>query len=147
MNAHCHKQLPLCHARIEFMHMAALTNQCAGEMAVMLTWIDDVHCNSFRQSSDKSEQRVNLWSDVFELVVSGEALDKVIMCNCNYADARDAVEDVVVSCNLGVGLYSFAIAATLEQKATNSIQASLTCLIDRSELVRREKVGQLKHAM
>ena len=84
-----------------------------------------------------------MWSDVFELVVSGEALDKVIMCNCNYADARDAVEDVVVSCNLGVGLYSFAIAATLEQK----VHPGLTEVLDGSEWISRATLDQLSLAI
>jgi hypothetical protein len=78
----------------------------------MKTWIDAVLCQSFAKSGGKRKKFVESWCDVIKLVVDGEALDKVIKCNGKYADARDALDDVVVSSNLGMELYSFALAAT-----------------------------------
>ena len=86
--------------------------------------------SSKRRYNIMTEKFVELWGDVIKLVVNGEA------------DARDALDDVVSS-NLGIGMYSFAIAATLDLKVTNAIQASLQSMFDASELLSRATLDQL----
>lgn len=144
LNPKCHKQMPLCQSIVKHMHAQQLDTKWQEEFACMNDWVVGVLTVAFHKSGLEPMEFSKLWGNVLKLVFPGVAYDKVNAAGGKYAEAPEAMEELVVSSKLGMELYAHAMISSVEVKVFEAIQQVLDPMFHAEGKWDRSRLDAIK---